>query len=86
MLIGQLVTPVVTHFLENISIAWVIQVLPYRYWLYSVVGAFESMASQATNIYISKCPLTQLEVIAIVLSPIATGNRKCFFVFHRCLT
>ena len=28
--------------------------------------------------YISKCPLKQLEVIAIVLSPIATGKKKLF--------
>ena len=24
-------------------------------------------------------------LIAIALSPIATGNKNCFFVFHRCL-
>ena len=40
---------VVIHFLENVSIAWVIQVLQYWYLVQSVVGVFESLAPQATN-------------------------------------
>ena len=31
---------------------------------------------------IYKFPMTQLEIIVIVSSPITTGNRSCFSVFH----
>ena len=67
----------VSHFLESITISWILQALPYWYLLKSVVGALESMAYQTTNVHVPEYG-TSVEIhICLVVGLGKLGTTFC---------